>query len=211
MALDVIGAGFGRTGTLSLKYALERLGYDRCYHMLEVRENPSHVGLWRRATDGQDVDWDALFEGYRASVDWPACTFWRPLANHYPDAKVILSLRDPERWYRSVHDTIYQAITMELPDGAPESLSEQMAMVRRLVLEQTFEDDFEDRAHAIEVFNRHNEEVKAAFDDDRLLVFEASEGWEPLCKFLGKPLPKEDFPRVNDSASFKQRFAMKSD
>jgi hypothetical protein len=86
-----------------------------------------------------------------------------------------------------------------------------MAMVRRLVLEQTFEDDFEDRAHAIEVFNRHNEEVKAAFDDDRLLVFEASEGWEPLCKFLGKPLPKEDFPRVNDSASFKQRLEMKSD
>jgi hypothetical protein len=211
MALDVIGAGFGRTGTLSLKLALERLGYDRCYHMLEVRENPSHVGLWRRATDGQGMDWDALFEGYRATVDWPASAFWRQLASHYPEAKVILSLRDPERWYRSVHDTIYQAMTMELPDDAPEAVGEQMAMVRRLVLERTFEDGFEDETHAIEVFNRHNAEVKAAFDEDRLLVFEASEGWEPLCKFLGKPIPEEDFPRVNDSASFKQRFGMKSD
>ena len=109
MALAVIGAGFGRTGTLSLKVALEQLGLGRCYHMLEVFANPGHAAQWQAAADGKPVDWEALFAGYGAAVDWPACHFWRALAARYPEAKVLLTVREPGAWYKSVSDTIYQA------------------------------------------------------------------------------------------------------
>ena len=193
MGLTLVGAGFGRTGTLSLKSALEKLGVGRCYHMLEVQRNPAHVALWSRAADGAEMDWDALFEGYSATVDWPACSFWRELAERWPEAKVLLSLRDPEDWYDSVRQTIYRAMTGEMK-AMP---SDHVAMTRKLVLEQTFDGRFEDRAHAIGVFRRHNEEVRESVDPARLLVYEASQGWEPLCAFLGLPVPGEPYPRVN--------------
>ena len=193
MGLTLVGAGFGRTGTLSLKSALETLGVGPCYHMLEVRRNPEHESLWSRAADGEDVDWDALFEGYAAAVDWPACRFWSELAGRYPEAKVLLSLRDPDGWYDSVRETIYRAMKGEIR-GMP---SDHLAMVRKIVLEQTFGGRFEDRTHAIDVFVRHNQEVRESVAPERLLVYEASQGWEPLCAFLGLPVPDEPYPRVN--------------
>ncbi|MCE2392517.1 MAG: sulfotransferase family protein [Proteobacteria bacterium] len=193
MGLRLVGAGFGRTGTLSLKLALETLGVGPCYHMLEVRRNPDHVSLWSRAADGEPVDWDALFAGYAAAVDWPACRFWRELAERYPESRVLLSLRDPEDWYDSVRQTIYRVMKGEVSGIA----SDHLDMVRKLVLEQTFGGRFEDRAHAIDVFRRHNQEVQEAVAPGRLLVFEASQGWEPLCAFLGRPVPDEPYPRVN--------------
>ena len=111
MALELIGAGLGRTGTLSLKAALERLGYAPCYHMIEVLTAPERGRHWLARTPTGARDWDAIFRGYRATVDWPAAAFWRELVDRYPDAKVLLSLRDADRWYDSVMNTIYPVMT----------------------------------------------------------------------------------------------------
>ncbi len=209
MSLAVIGAGFGRTGTLSLKVALERLGCGPCYHMLEVSKDPSHAGLWSDAADRKPIDWSALFEGWGSVVDWPASYFWRELAEHFTDAKVLLSVRDADRWYDSVMATIFHALSREIPEGAPAAMVRQAGMARQIVLDLTFGGRLEDRAHAIDVYERHNQAVRDAFaGSDRLIEFEAAQGWGPLCAFLGKPVPDEDFPRVNDTASFQERFAL---
>jgi len=201
MALRVIGAGFGRTGTLSLKNALEKIGFGPCYHMMEVFPRPEHVSMWHRAAFGNPVDWDLLFRDFQATVDWPAARWWRELADHFKDAKVLLSVRDPEAWYRSMSATIYQPMKEAAPGHAPEQIRIQNEMVRKAILADVFNNNFEDKAHAIAVFNRHNAQVRAAIDPGRLLVFDVREGWEPLCRFLEVPVPNEPFPRLNDTAS----------
>ena len=205
MSLALIGAGFGRTGTLSLKGALEKIGFGPCYHMMEVFQTPAHPALWAAAVDGKPTDWDVIFAGYRATVDWPGCHFWRELAARHPDAPVLLSVRDPERWYESVRNTIYKVMTADVPEQAPDPMKTQMRMVRKMVLEQTFGGRFEDRAHAIGVFERHSETVRREIPAERLLVYEVGSGWEPLCAFLGRPVPEEPFPRTNTSEDFQQR------
>lgn len=206
MTLKLIGAGFGRTGTMSLKGALERVGWGPCYHMIEVMQNEGASDHWMKATLGEPVDWDVVFKGYVATVDWPACNFYRELAEFYPEAKILLSLRDPERWWESVHNTIYRAMTAELANMPP-PVQERMKMARTLVLEKTFNGRFEDRDYAISVFNAHNEAVKSAFPSERLLVFDAKQGWEPLCAFLGVEVPDEPFPRVNTTGDFESTMA----
>ena len=197
--LEVIGAGFGRTGTLSLEMALERLGYDRCYHMSEVLDHPEHAQTWRAAADGRPTDWEALFRGYPAAVDWPACYFWRELADRYPQAKVILTEREPHAWYRSARQTIYRAMTEHAKPGAP-------SMSADLILERTFGGRFLDEDHACEVFRSHNAAVRAALPAERLLVYEVGSGWGPLCGFLGRPVPETRFPHTNTTADFGRRF-----
>jgi hypothetical protein len=204
-SVKIIGAGFGRTGTLSLKAALERLGVGRCHHMAEVFGNPEQPELWRQVVSGERRDWDAIFAGYGATVDWPGCAFWRELMGHFPEATVLLSLRDPVRWHESVMNTIHGTLTSELPAEAPDFMRTHMAMVRKLVLEQTFDGRLADRGHAIAVFERHNEEVKRSVPAGRLLVYEASEGWAPLCRTLGVAQPEEPFPRVNSTEEFRER------
>ncbi len=204
MALKIVGAGFGRTGTLSLKSALERLGFGPCYHMFEVVERPAHIEMWHRLAFGGSMDWDLLFKDFQSAVDWPAARYWRELADYYPDAKVLLSVRDPEAWYKSVTDTIYRGLTMRIPDKAPEPRKLQTAMARKIVLEDTFDGRFEDKAYAIAVFNRHNQTVRNSIDPARLLVFDAKEGWAPLCRFLGVAQPDEPFPRLNDTATIQE-------
>jgi Sulfotransferase domain len=201
MALKIVGAGFGRTGTLSLKSALEKLGFGPCYHMFEVVERPAHIEMWHRLAFGGSMDWDQLFKDFNSTVDWPAARYWRELVGYYPDAKVLLSVRDPEGWYKSVTDTIYRGMSMRIPDRAPEPRKRQMEMARKIVLEDTFDRRFEDKAHAIEVFNRHNQAVRDTVDAARLLIFDVKEGWEPLCRFLGVARPDEPFPRLNDTAT----------
>ena len=209
MSLSIVGAGFGRTGTLSLKVALERLGFGPCYHMLEVHKNPAHAGLFSAAADGAPTDWKALFEGWGSVVDWPASYFWREIADAFPDALVLLSTRDPDRWYDSVMNTIYQAMQMEIPAEAPQPFVDQGRMARKIVLDETFDGRLDDRAHAIDVYLRHNQAVRDAFaDSGRLLEFQAAQGWAPLCERLGVAVPDEDFPRVNDTASFQERFRL---
>ena len=196
MALSVIGAGVGRTGTLSLKLALERLGLGPCYHMTEIFVGHlDHVALWQSAADRQAVDWDALFEDYQAAVDFPASAFYRELAAHYPSARVILTERDPERWYQSFRSTIFQPLTGELPDH----LSAWGAMVHKAILERVFGGKVADKADAIAGYQRHNDEVKRTIPSQRLLVYEVSQGWEPLCRFLEVAVPDEPFPKVNST------------
>ncbi len=202
MALKVIGAGFGRTGTLSLKIALEQLGFGPCYHMMEVMNRPAHIAMWHQIAFGKPVDWEALFEGFAATVDWPAAARWRELSDYYPEAKVLLSVRPPEAWWRSVNDTIYPVMKMALPENVPPEARQQREMALKLVVEDTFGNRFEDKAHALEVFQRHIDEVRAYIDPRRLLVFDVAESWGPLCRFLGVAEPTEPFPRLNDTATF---------
>ncbi|MDO8433276.1 MAG: sulfotransferase [Candidatus Binatus sp.] len=201
MALKVVGAGFGRTGTLSLKKALEIIGFGPCYHMMEVFPRPEHVAMWHRLAFGQSMDWDLVFRDFQATVDWPAARWWREMAAHYPAAKVLLSVRDPKAWYKSMSDTIYQPMKWPVPDNMPEQMRLQNEMVRKAILADTFDNRFEDKTHAIEVFQRHNQEVRDTIDPARLLVFDVREGWAPLCRFLEVAVPEEPFPRLNDTAS----------
>ncbi|MDY6827826.1 MAG: sulfotransferase [Pseudomonadota bacterium] len=197
MALQVIGAGFGRTGTLSLKMALETLGFGPCYHMVEVIQHPEHAPVWQQATRGNPVDWDALLDGYRSGVDWPLCAFWSPLAERYADAKVILSERDPKTWFKSASETIFQLL-----DTAPDGNSAQGSMARELILERTFDGRHLDEAHAIAVYKAHRQAVIEGLPADRLLRFRAADGWAPLCNFLGVPVPDSPYPRVNSTDEF---------
>lgn len=190
MALKVIGAGLGRTGTASLKVALDQLGFGPCYHMGEVLAHPERVPLWVAAGKG-DADWDAIFDGYHSAVDYPACSFWREQLDRYPDAKVILSTRSAESWFESVNSTILAADTNE--------------WIRKSALKEFFElcvwKDFEphilERDYMVAYFKRREEEIKNALPPDKLLVFHARDGWAPLCEFLGVGVPDTEFPRAN--------------
>lgn len=201
MALQVIGAGLGRTGTMTLKTALEQLGFGPCHHMVEVFAHmPVQAPFWRAAAGGAAVDWDQGLAGYRASVDWPSAHYYRELAAHYPDAKVILSRRDPERWYDSMSETILKAMTMPVFQAAGGG-EPPMAFARMIIHDQTFHGDLS-RANVIAAFERHNAAVIADIPADRLLVFEAAQGWAPLCAFLGVPMPDAPFPRTNSREEF---------
>lgn len=200
MPLQVIGAGLGRTGTMTLKTALEMLGLGRCHHMVEVFQDPAQIPFWRAAAGGEAVDWDAGFAGYRCAVDWPSAHFWRATTAHYPDAKVILSRRDPQRWYESMSETILKAMAMYPAPVAGEA-EHPMRFASMIVAEQTFGGDF-GREAVVAAFERHNAAVIAAIPPERLLVFEAAQGWEPLCAFLGVPVPATAFPRTNNREEF---------
>lgn len=204
MPLDLIGAGFGRTGTLSLKHALETLDVGPCYHMTEVMGNPrtvGHVAAWTRAASGEAIDWSTLFAEYRATVDWPGCAFWRELHRVRPEANVRLSKRDPDRWYDSVMKTIWPS-SKGLIHVEPGPLRDFGEMIHRLIWQGTFEGRIEDRAFAKSVFERHNAEVEAAIPKQQLLIYEPGEGWERLCAFVGVPVPDVEFPHVNSSEDF---------
>ena len=216
--LKVIGAGLGRTGTASLKDTLEELGFGPCYHMTDVFENPGHAGFWRAAWRGGPADWDVFLGPYQATVDWPGCTFYEELMERHPDAKVLLSVRDPERWYESARQTIYEL--SKLSTGSPFSrlgfaLISQLAfggfktgqgpMAKEIIFQGTFDGRFEDKDHAIGVFDRHNEEVQRRVPKERLLVYEVKEGWGPLCEFLGVEEPDKPFPHLNDAAEMRRR------
>ncbi len=202
MALTVVGTGFGRTGTLSLKGALEQLGLGRCYHMVEVAPN-GHSAIWQEAhRQGGRADWDALFAGFACTVDWPSTAFWQQIASHYPRAKVIHTERPADAWYESVKNTIYQVMSRELPPEMPDAFRQQLAMAREVILQGTFGGRFEERAHAIGVYQAHNARVKREIAPERLLVYQPGEGWEPLCKFLGVPVPATPYPKVNTTDDF---------
>lgn len=199
MPLKVIGAGFGRTGTLSLKYALEQLGLGPCHHMMEVFGKPDHIALWQAAAEGKQVDWEEVFDGYNAAVDWPVCYFWKELAALYPDAKILLSRRDPDRWYDSASATIFKAMSAASDDP-------HRRMTNTLIVENTFGGNLADRDSAIAIYEKHNQAVINSIATERLLVCEAADGWGPLCNFLDIDVPETDYPRVNTTEDFRKRF-----
>lgn len=201
MTLKVVGAGFGRTGTMSLKTALEQLGFNKCYHMFEVSLNDGHVELWRAIERGEAVDLKALFEGYQASVDWPSCNYWQQQLEFFPEAKVILSRRDPERWYESVMNTIYPSTLAGLKSDDPE-IKARVEMVFEVIWDGVFSGRMDDKDHVIGIFEAHNQSVIDQVPADRLLVFEASQGWQPLCDFLEVPIPDAPYPKTNTTEDF---------
>lgn len=199
MSLRVIGAGFGRTGTMSLKLALEQLGFGPCHHMEEVLKNPAQLPFWQAAAAGQPVDWDAAFAGYGAMVDWPGCNYWRELAAHWPEAKVIVSVRPEDAWWESFSATIGTLLGMREQIPVPHvraTLEMGAATVARAFDPPT------DREAALTAYRRRTAEVRAALPADRVLVFDVAEGWAPLCAFLEVPVPNNAFPRTNSTDDF---------
>ena len=193
--LQVIGTGMGRTGTASMREALVRLGFGPCDHMVENFEHQERFALWdeamRHKTAGEPIDWKPLLTGFRSIVDWPGAYFWKELTSAHPEAKVILTVRDPERWYDSISATIFTLQDDQWPEGP-----------RDIIYNRTFNGRLTDRAHCQTVFAQHAKAVQETIAPDRLLVFDVKEGWEPLCAFLGVPVPEDEpFPHINDTAA----------
>ncbi|PCJ17252.1 MAG: sulfotransferase family protein [Gammaproteobacteria bacterium] len=193
MALEVIGAGFGRTGTESMKHALELLGFGPCHHMIEVISHPEQEQHWRKAVASQRFDWDYAFQNYRASVDWPSAFYWRELSEFYPDAKILLTVRPAEQWYESFSKTILEVIKRS-PD--PETLG------KLLIASQVFHGKHEDRDYAISVYEQNIRDVQATIPKERLLTYHLGSGWEPLCEFLEVDIPDQPYPNTNKSEDF---------
>lgn len=207
MPLKVIGAGYPRTGTLSLKLALEHLGFGPCHHMIEVIHNPAQALLWAHAYDEDGIDFDEVLKGYNSSCDAPSCFMYRELAARYPDAKVVLSIRSAESWWKSASSTVMKVGAGGPPFPAVRDMMENIAKYAQRHGRPIHNPAISDPEAAMSVFNRHNEEVRRTIPRERLLVFEAKQGWEPLCKFLGVPVPSIPYPRVNTTEEFQAGFA----
>lgn len=201
MDFRVIGAGCGRTGTASVKLALERLLGAPCYHMMEVFQHPEHVPLWHRAALDDPPDWHAMLAGYAAAVDWPASAFWPELARSWPGALVLLSLRDPDAWWESANETIFRHI-----DDSPLVTPEWKAMIHAM-FRTRWGADLSDRDACIAAFNAHNDRVRDTVPAERLLVWQAGDGWAPICKALHLAIPAEPFPRTNTREEWRARAA----
>ena len=201
MSLSIIGAGLGRTGTMSLKLALEQLELGRCFHMIELMDNQHLLPHWDRAGRGESVNWDEMFDGYGATVDWPSSSFYQELAAHYPEAKIILTTRDADKWFDSTQATIFKGIEERADPSNPFG-----SMIQNVIVSM-FDGDLHTREHCIAVYEKHNAEVRRVISADRLLEFNIGEGWGPLCKFLGKSIPETPFPRVNSTDEFQARHA----
>jgi Sulfotransferase domain len=198
MALSVIGAGFGRTGTYSLNLALEILGFGPCHHMADVNASDQQKAWFRAAGRGEPVDWDAVYAGYNSAVDWPTAYFWRELADHFPEAKLILTVRNSEDWYKSASATIFNTMGAA---ANPDSFG--VAVIRNKI----FGGKTDDETHIIDVMERHNAAVLAAFPPSRLLDYQVADGWLKLCNFLNVPVPAEPFPLTNTTEEFNARSA----
>ncbi|MEU6712076.1 sulfotransferase family protein [Nonomuraea sp. NPDC046802] len=213
--LTVIGAGLPRTGTSSMKAALERLGFGPCHHMFTIFADPALVDRWLPLATGEPVDWEHVFEGFRSAQDWPASFFWREQAEAYPEAKVILTVRDPRAWYVSMQALLANGPGQDLPEDMPEAAAAVFQSMMRLgpVLDRisssffgrSMREGLPDEESAVAAFERHVATVKQSLPPERLLVFDVREGWEPLCRFLGVDVPAgEPFPHLNDAKAMRQ-------
>jgi hypothetical protein len=191
-------------GTASLKRALEKLGFGPCHHMEEVLSHPEQVAYWQAIVAGKPVVWDEVFSGYRSQVDWPGAHVWRELAGAYPKAKVIHSVRPEDAWWTSFSATIGKLLTIYKDLPAPPHVAAMMSTMEKAILHQTFGCPSTDREGVLAAYRRRTEQVRATIPPARLLVFDVTEGWEPLCTFLGVPVPEEAFPRTNSTEEFWQ-------
>lgn len=201
MSLRVVGSGLGRTGTKSLKEALEVLLGAPCYHMMEVFGHPDHPEQWLAAVRGEPVDWDALLDGYRAAVDWPAAACWKELAAANPDAIILHSERPAEDWFRSATSTIFVALG---GDGRRDDFPAAWFDMAEAMMSERFTPDFRDHDAAVAAYEAWNADVRATADPDRLVVWRTGDGWAPLCKALGLPIPDQPFPHTNTTAEFRK-------
>ncbi|MFN2457260.1 MAG: sulfotransferase family protein [Chitinophagaceae bacterium] len=214
MSIKIIGAGLPRTGTNTLKASLEKLGYKKTYHMKELLVHPENLHYWTTLKETGTTKWDELYNGYQATVDFPAYPWYKEHMKRYPEAKVILTVRPFEKWYTSIYSTIWQA--------GPQTASQKIKMMSKLlfnprlrsvikcvkfakgtIFKDHLQGKFEDKAFAEQVFHKHTEDVKAYVPAEKLLVYDVSEGWGPLCRFLGVPEPNEPLPHLNKKENFK--------
>ncbi len=203
MSLQVIGAGMPRTGTLSLKTALEQLGFGPCHYMTELFAHPEQWPLWDRIGEGEDVEWEEIFGPYRSVTDAPGVYFWRQLAARYPEAKMILTERDPERWFESMAATIFSAQHREALGESPVGpLIAKLARRSWSRRDEALSNGPPSREVMIKLFEDHNAAVRAEIPPERLLIYSVSDGWEPLCDFLDVEAPATPFPRVNSADEF---------
>jgi len=203
MTLQVIGAGLGRTGTHSLALALEKLGFGPCYTINELKKRPVHVDLWNEAMDGNAIDWDQLFQSYRSAVEWPTVSFLPQILAHYPQAQVVLTLRDADDWFESANATIFDGLELSIHNPkTPGRHRRAVELSRRLILDDLFGGEYRDKDAAIRVYQQHVRRVRDLVPPQRLLQFRVGQGWDPLCEFLEVPAPQEVFPRVNDRDAF---------
>ena len=213
MSLSILGVGWGRTGTYSLKTALEILGFGPCYHMTELLARPWHLPYWEKALNGEIVDWSGFLDEYQSAVDYPACRHWRVLGQSITDLKYILTVRDPDTWYESVRSTLYSAqpnwfgrfkIMMRLPFS--KKMRQRLNVFRyieRSLWEIDFEGRFEDKKFVTDKYNSHIDEITATIPADRLLVYNVKSGWRPLCRFLEVDIPRNTpFPVLNTRSQF---------
>ena len=208
--MKVLGAGYCRTGTMSLKIALEKLGIGPCYHMREVVSHPSHIKIWYDISHGEHPNWERLFSGFNSAVDFPVSLFYEELINKFPDAKFILTLRDFDSWYKSTANTIYKVPTM-LPDWFKRVVYPIRMFIElqvNLIWVGLFKNNFSDRESTELVYNEHIGSVKKTIPADKLLVYRINEGWGPLCEFLNVENPETPFPKVNDTAEMLRNFAI---
>ena len=219
MSLKIIGAGFGRTGTLSTQFALNELGYP-CYHMTKVmkKTNKNHLDFWLKVSEsplGTPHNWNEVFHNYVATVDFPGACVWEELVEIYPEAKVILTLhpKGSEGWYKSTTDTIYAMEKMwefKMLGFIIPFLKKMKKMTSNLIWKGFLKNTMDNKEAAIKRYNAHIAEVKRKVPADRLLIFSVDQGWKPLCDFLDKEVPKIDFPRVNDKAGMKKKIRLMS-
>ncbi len=203
MAVEVVGAGVGRTGTHSLKQALEQLLGGRCHHMVEIIADPPQAAAWTEAIEGREVDWQQVLGGYNTVVDWPGASFWREISAANPDALVLLSTRDPEGWYRSASNTIFNPI-----EATPPGLEAWFGETMPKLFETRFSADLGNPTTMIEAFERHNAEVRAGVPAERLLEWTVSDGWEPICARLGVAVPDQPFPLTNTTSETRALLGM---
>jgi len=215
MSLKVIGTGLGRTGTYSLKLAIEQLGVGKCYHMVELFQQPERLKYFKKAEKGEEVNWNELFNGYKAAVDYPVARYYKQITEFYPEAKVIHTLRDPDEWYESASATIFWAskpyslrilkLAVHLPFSSEARRRIPVLMYNRKLSELEFGKDLENKEKVIKRYNKHYEEVIKKISDDRLLLFDPKSGWEPLCRFLKLPVPLIPYPKSNTRKEFLDR------
>lgn len=213
MAIKVIGAGLPRTGTASLKTAFEILGFGECLHMETLFNKPHLVDNWVELFNTGKTDMEALFAGFQSTSDFPGALLYKELLEKYPDAKVVLGVRDPEEWYDSAARTVYaftpktwqqklKLLPKRIKSKRFRGIAKTLGLVEVYLWKKFFRGEFPDKAKAIERFNSFNEEVRQYVPAGQLLEYRAGEGWEPLCQFLGVPIPEEPFPHRNQRDQF---------
>lgn len=220
MSLKIIGAGLPRTGTMSLKASLEILGFKPCYHMIEAANNPHHAYEWQKLSQGQNIDWEVIFAGYQAALDLPSQRYYKELMQAYPNAKVLLTIRDPESWYQSINSTFFQMGAERtfldmvwyrlrcLLSKRKRQLDLLDKLTSKILGQDYFQNRLADRQFILDFFDMHTEAVKLHVPADKLLIYEVKSGWQPLCDFLECPIPEGiQFPHLNDTQSFRQIFA----
>ena len=205
MSLRVVGSGFGRTGTMTTKQALETLGFGPCYHMVEISEHPDQLANWKAIAAGEPVDWEQVYAGYRSQVEWPGAHVWEQAAAAFPDAKVIHNERPEDDWWNSFDSTIGKFFSVFQKLDLPPHIVEQFTLMHDWMMQGTFA-DFTDRDCAIAAYRANNHRVRETIAPERLLVFHVADGWEPLCQFLEVPVPDQPFPRSNPKKEFWEHF-----